>query len=41
MIKHYLSLIKVNNSKDFNHENFNVKVFEIDYSKYNSTQSIP
>ena len=37
----YPFLIKVYDSKDFNHENFNVKVFEIDYLKYHSTQSIP
>ncbi len=39
--KKYPFLIKVYDSKDFNHENFNVKVFEIDYLKYQSTQSIP
>jgi len=39
--KQYPFLIKVYDSKDFNHENFNVKVFEIDYSKYRSIQSIP
>jgi hypothetical protein len=39
--KQYPFLIKVYDSKDFNHKNFNVKVFEIDYLKYYSTQSIP
>jgi len=39
--KQYPFLIKVYDSKDFNHENFNVKVFEIDYLKYHFTQSIP
>ena len=39
--KQYPFLIKIYDSKDLNHKNFNVKVFEIDYLKYYSTQSIP
>lgn len=37
----YPFLIKVYDSKDFVHKYFHVKIFEIDYSKFHSIQSVP